>query len=114
MCQLLSDGSSASRHLSCLLLLAAVSVACSPSKAPCRETVLRHLKAPATAKFTITHSDARETIGWVDSENTYGAMLRTGFVCEINEGKPRVAFVDEPIPYMERPSQGRPIIDWLD
>jgi hypothetical protein len=92
--------------------LAIQTLACSPSKAPCKETVLRHLKAPATAEFTIALSDARETIGWVDSENSYGAKLRTGFVCEIHEGKPRIAFVDDPKPYRERLAEGRPILDW--
>jgi hypothetical protein len=86
-------GGSVSRYLWCVLLFAAEALACSPSKTPCRETVLRHLKAPATAEFTITLSDARETIGWVDSENSYGAKLRTGL-------------------YLERLSEGRPILEW--
>ena len=112
MCRSRSDGSSVSRYRLCVLLFAAEAIACSPSMTPCRETVLRHLKAPATAEFTITHSDARETIGWVDSENSYGAKLRTGFVCEIHKGKPRIAFVDSPKPYLERLSEGRPILEW--
>jgi hypothetical protein len=112
MCRSRSHGSGLSRYIWCFLLFAAVALACSPSKTPCQETVLRHLKAPATAEFTITHSDARETIGWVDSENSYGAKLRTGFVCEIHEGKPRMAFVDDPKPYNERLSEGRPILEW--
>ena len=79
-----------------LLLPALGALACSPSKAPCKEAVLRHLKAPATAEFTIVVSDARETVGGVDAENSYGAKLRNGFVCEIHEGKPRMAFIDAP------------------
>ena len=112
MCRSPSDGRNVSRYVWCFLLLAVEALACSPSKTPCRETVLRHLKAPATAEFTITQSDARETIGWVDSENSYGAKLRTGFVCEIHEGKPRIAFVDKPQPYRERLAEGRPILEW--
>lgn len=113
MCQSPSDGRSVSpRYVLCVILFAIEVLACSPSKAPCRETVLRHLKAPATAEFTITLSDARETIGWVDSENSYGAKLRTGFVCEIHEGMPRIAFVDNPKPDRERLAEGRPILEW--
>lgn len=88
-------------------------LSCSPSKAPCKEAVLRHLKAPATAEFTIIVSDAHETAGWVDAENSYGAKLRNGFVCEIHEGKPRMAFVDDPKPERDRLKEGRPILDWL-
>lgn len=96
-----------------LSLLALGELACSPSKAPCKKAVLRHLKAPATAEFTIIVSDARETVGWVDAENSYGAKLRNGFVCEMHEGKPRMAFVDDPKPERDRLREGRPILDWL-
>lgn len=74
---------------------------------------MKHLKAPATAEFTIISSDARETIGWVDAENAYGAKLRNGFVCEMDQGKPRMSFVNEPKPYHDRLREGRPILDWL-
>jgi hypothetical protein len=98
-----------------LILFVSGLVGCSPTKGPCKETVLRHLKAPATAEVTFTFSDAREAGGWVDSANSYGAMLRNGFVCEIHEGKPRIAFVDEPKPDLERLREGRPILweEWL-
>ena len=96
-------------------------LACSGSKGPCEEVVLKHLKAPATAAFTIKYSDEKETVGWVDSDNSFGAKLRTGFVCVIGpEGEnvkagdqPRVAFVQEPKTYMERLESPRPILeDW--
>lgn len=98
-----------------LLLFVSGFVGCSPTKGHCKETVLRHLKAPATAEFTFTFTDAREAGGWVDSENSYGAMLRNGFVCEMHQGKARIAFVDEPKPDLERLRAGRPILseEWL-
>lgn len=108
------------------LPLMALTLACSGSKGPCEEVVLKHLKAPATAEFTIKFSDPKETVGWVDSQNSYGAKLRMGFVCVIGSDhtykidpaaheKPQVAFVDEPRTYDERLEAGRPIFDdqWL-
>jgi hypothetical protein len=80
--------------------------------------VLKHLKAPAVAEFMIKFSDNKETVGWVDSQNSYGAKLRMGFVCVIGsdntgeikaDDKPRIAFVDEPMTSSERLAAGRPI-----
>jgi len=102
------------------LPLMAFTLACSASKTPCEELVLKHLKAPATAEFTIKFSDNKETVGWVDSQNSYGAKLRMGFVCVIgsdhtheiySDDKPHIAFVDEPRTYIERLEAGRPIFD---
>jgi hypothetical protein len=107
-----------------LLLALTCLLACSASKGPCEEVVLKHLKAPATADFSIKYSDHKETIGWVDSESSFGARLRTGFVCTIGsdsdlevtaDDKPRIAFVDEPMTNDERLRSGRPILNdqWL-
>jgi|SRR5579862_1172391 len=109
--------------------------ACSDTSSdPCQVELLRHLKAPATAKVTMVfdhqglvvvdrrEGDAgvdnkglavvdrrrsgglvaipgREAGGWVDSQNSFGALLRTGWVCEepVDRTRPaRIAFVEVP------------------
>lgn len=57
----------------------------------CREAVKEQLKSPSTAKFPglfESNDQARETddgqrvwAGWVDSENGFGATVRTEFIC---------------------------------
>lgn len=53
----------------------------------CEQWVKKRLKAPATAKFSdvqITGSDPSWTVtGAVDSENGFGAMLRSSWTCNI-------------------------------
>jgi hypothetical protein len=64
----------------------------------CRNFVEKNLKAPRTAKFpglfddgdTFYANGADRTLrylSWVDSENSFGAMLRTNFICvyDMNE-----------------------------
>lgn len=55
----------------------------------CKDAVKERLKAPATAKFTnVNHVSAGEeawtVTGDVDSENSFGANLRTSWKCEIH------------------------------
>ena len=62
----------------------------------CEEAVKRRLKAPATADFPFGHSNqVRGVVGYtnryrlssyVDAQNSFGANLRTNFVCVV-EGK---------------------------
>lgn len=60
----------------------------------CEEFVDRTLKAPGTAEYgglsdaTITYEAAAETYtvrNYVDAENSFGAMLRSNFVCEVKD-----------------------------
>jgi len=100
------------------LSLMAGALACSQTRFPCEEMVRGHLKAPATAEFTIRYSDYRETVGWVDAQNSYGAKIRTGFVCQLGDDlgqikagdRVRIAFTDEP----KTSAEGRLIRDWID
>ena len=71
----------------------------SDAKWACREFVVDHLKAPSTAKFpnynnlTAEKVNNKETkakgyivysvYGEVDSQNSFGAMLRSRFMCEV-------------------------------
>lgn len=58
----------------------------------CQDAVRAQLKAPSTAKFpgVLEKADAVTTYengnktwsGWVDSQNSFGALLRTEFLCE--------------------------------
>lgn len=68
----------------------------------CRDIVEKRLKAPATAKFSNYYTDEREGRGggsysggfhWhgtVDSENSFGAMLRANFTCSTQPGSDTV------------------------
>jgi hypothetical protein len=58
----------------------------------CERAVESQLKSPSTADFsgatgsTITSSgDTYKVSGTVDSENGFGAMVRSGFSCELRE-----------------------------
>lgn len=71
----------------------------SEAKWACREFVVDHLKAPSTAKFPNYNNFTAEKInnketkakgyivysvyGDVDSQNSFGAMLRSRFMCEV-------------------------------
>jgi hypothetical protein len=68
----------------------------------CRDSTTAQLKAPATAVYPaleqleklngygFRRDDGRvyELLGYVDAENTFGALLRTDFLCtlELQEG----------------------------
>ena len=59
----------------------------------CEDQVKKYLKAPATAEFSgITETKIvaqgnrnYAVIGWVDSQNSFGAKLRTKYVCEATD-----------------------------
>lgn len=50
--------------------------------AQCRTAVRSQLKAPATAKFDGETFAAGKVVGYVDAQNSYGAQIRTRYVCE--------------------------------
>ncbi len=61
-----------------------------------KEYVKLRLKAPSTAKFPESERDntsiSREgqvytVVSWVDSQNSFGAMLRTVYACRIEQVK---------------------------
>jgi len=56
------------------------------AKDMCHTFVKRRLKAPSTAKFsneTVKGGPSRWTVvGEVDSENSFGAMLRSPYICK--------------------------------
>jgi hypothetical protein len=57
----------------------------------CEDMVRERLKAPATARFEESVNAKQEQVsstpegfawaGWVDSENSFGALVRTRFTC---------------------------------
>jgi hypothetical protein len=58
----------------------------------CEEAITNRLKAPATAEFsnfTKEELDGRLTAvrGTVDSENGFGAMIRSSFKCHVLDDK---------------------------
>jgi hypothetical protein len=56
------------------------------AKAACEERISSQLKAPATAEFdsTVTGGGGQYTVtGTVDSENSFGAMLRSNYECSV-------------------------------
>lgn len=55
-------------------------------KAQCEDAVKNRLKAPSTAKFDNENASGSGTwtvSGTVDSENSFGAMLRANFQCTV-------------------------------
>jgi hypothetical protein len=114
-----------SRFLSFVLAVITASLmACGTD--PCDVELLHHLKAPSTAKITKVFDEhganAREVGGWVDSQNAYGAMLRSGYICEVPDPdpqhpekplRPRIAFVEDvPASYGDLLSSGRIPTHW--
>ncbi|WP_090187409.1 MULTISPECIES: hypothetical protein [unclassified Duganella] len=92
------------RPLVVLLLLLIASTAWADdhqaAKAACQDFALRELKSPATARFEPVAEAAAQlstdkrwkgkpnvwdSISWVDSQNSYGAMLRSDFSCVIQK-----------------------------
>jgi len=72
------------------------------AKAACQSFALRELKSPATARFEplgeaaaqpstdkrwIGKHDVWDSISWVDSQNSYGALLRSDFSCSVQKSK---------------------------
>lgn len=57
----------------------------------CEQFVTERLKAPSTAEFpgadsvVVTGDDQYKVTASVDSENGFGAMIRTDYVCLIND-----------------------------
>lgn len=66
----------------------------------CHEFVKKQLKAPATAKFPAADSIKKDgatytVIAGVDSENGFGALIRTPFTCVIHaDGDDKWTLVD--------------------
>lgn len=56
----------------------------------CEDAVKLQLKAPGTAKFGdqfVRDGTPAEVIGWVDSENGFGALVRNRFLCLAHKGQ---------------------------
>jgi|GEM_PF-3035317 len=54
----------------------------------CLSSVRKKLKAPSTAQFNDSSPPKRTSNGWlwvshVDAQNSFGAMIRTEFICEV-------------------------------
>ncbi len=65
----------------------------------CEEEILKNLKAPWSAKFWKKPMEWIITIkNYVDSQNSYGALLRKYFICEFSsDGTIDVFFEDDSI-----------------
>jgi hypothetical protein len=57
-----------------------------------KKFVERQLKAPSTAKFcdydeaSVSTADGSFVVtGWVDAQNSFGAMIRNGYVCKLHK-----------------------------
>jgi hypothetical protein len=56
------------------------------AKSACKEFVERRLKAPSTADFEMDASgtgDRWTVTGTVDSQNSFGGMVRNSFTCQV-------------------------------
>lgn len=56
----------------------------------CQDFVSKRLKAPSTAKFAdlydvkaFKEAGHFTVIGWVDSQNSFGAQIRTNYTCSV-------------------------------
>jgi hypothetical protein len=65
----------------------------------CERLAKKQLKSPSTAKFTDASQQQKEISstttgltwdGWVDSENSFGANLRSYFTCDYNETSDKI------------------------
>ena len=69
------------------------------AKEKCRQAVRDQLKSPATAQFSgekvVSDGDGFEVVGDVDSQNSFGAMLRSTFTCHTSPEGGTHAFVAE-------------------
>jgi hypothetical protein len=59
----------------------------------CEDHVREYLKSPSTAQFSSYYdtevrdhgSGKYSVMGWVDSQNSFGAMLRTEYICRVTD-----------------------------
>lgn len=63
----------------------------SDAKRVCQDKFIpARLKAPATAKFShvmvTNEGSSYSVIGSVDSENSFGALVRSSFICMVHDG----------------------------
>lgn len=66
-----------------------------PAKRACQFFVQKQLRTPSVARFEPLSSVAAapmagkpghwESVGWVDSQNGFGAMLRSDYICELKK-----------------------------
>ncbi|MFM6963050.1 MAG: hypothetical protein ACKOWJ_02110 [Micrococcales bacterium] len=79
--------------IACGLVLMAMLTSCSNGQfQSCEALVLKGLKAPATAKFSqesLADVDSRlsQIDGVVDSQNSFGALIRSSFECQVTDGE---------------------------
>lgn len=79
----------------------------SDAKYAAKEFVTDHLKAPSTAKFPYYEEFAAakqangtwQVMGYVDAQNSYGAMLRQQFLCTLKKTGDKWYMVDLKMPY---------------
>ena len=71
----------------------------------CKEEITKQLKAPSTAKFPSYSKDMITEVTdsikfhfFVDSQNTYGAMIRTDCECTVWKSGPRAGELSAHIP----------------
>lgn len=86
------QGFAATLALACATTLMGCSIFSDTDVNLCEEAVAERLKAPATAvfsNFTKEELDGRLTVvrGTVDSENGFGAMIRSSFKCHVLDDK---------------------------
>lgn len=69
-----------------LLVLIGSNTSSKPSKRQhCKDMITNMLKSPASADFSSVYEDNLGSIkGSVDSDNSFGATLRTEFICKFN------------------------------
>lgn len=80
---------------------AAAEAAAFGARYTCERHVKSRLKAPSTAKFEVERSSLLgvgryRVIGYVDAENSFGAMLRSAYVCDVVVGtnETSLAFIE--------------------
>ncbi len=63
----------------------------------CEDAVEQLLRAPATASFSSTASGSDRVVvdGYVDSENGFGALVRSDFQCTVVGGNAEVVFLEQ-------------------
>lgn len=63
----------------------------------CENAVEQLLRAPATASFSSTASGTERVVvdGYVDSENGFGALVRSDYQCTVVGGRAEVMFLEQ-------------------
>ncbi len=66
------------------------------AQAACENSIQNRLKSPSTAKFNtqISGSDPYTVSGTVDSQNSFGATLRSSFQCTVTAGSTTVDYLE--------------------